>query len=422
MKNIPEEAGTLVTVARVGSGERVAAAVRPWPAGSKTKSSSMEDLLPVVETLLDNFGPLPKDRNARVVIKPNIHKDMNALMGNTTDLRLVAAVLGVLADRGYRDVTIAEGPNCGVCRFGIDAFRRSGLTSLANRFGVPVVDLNFDDFVHFTTKNGDRVRVSRTIFRADYLINLPKFKTHHLAGLSLCLKSLMGVVTAMDKRIMHNSLAENILSLNCFIRPALHIVDGLVAMEGQGPGLGEPLRLDLLVAGRRPAVVDALCASLAGFDPWSLPLTRLAREEGLVSAAEAVEMDSVPVVHRFKPSRYTLKNRIVDMKGLVWLRNLTRPFFDNEVTSALLFQAGIREDEFISGDGDARPRHLQGKCRNCGRCREVCPLGKKEFADDGCLGCGYCTWVCPWGANEYYGDLGYLERYIDIMLDKTRNL
>src|SRR5436190_11950044 len=88
-----------------------------------------------IRAVLDAFA-LPEDRQARIVLKPNLNNDLTALSGNSTDLRVLASLCEAFVERGYRDLTIADGSNVGVARRGIDVFRRLRIDRLAARHGV----------------------------------------------------------------------------------------------------------------------------------------------------------------------------------------------------------------------------------------------------------------------------------------------
>src|SRR5665647_388899 len=85
---------------------------------------------------------MPSDRNARILLKPNLNSNMNALTGNTTDLRVLAAVILFLKDQGYSDITIGEGTNSGFYRNNISVISRLGVDRLARYYGVKCIDLN----------------------------------------------------------------------------------------------------------------------------------------------------------------------------------------------------------------------------------------------------------------------------------------
>ena len=137
-----------------------------------------------VDALLERWSAsLPKDLATAIVIKPNLNNDLVALSGNCTDLRVLDALCGNLRRRGYTDITVADGSNVGIARRGISTFRRLRVDSLKVRYGVRTVDLNTDTGTPVVLHNDAHPEVANTILNADFLISVPKVKTHAEAQL-----------------------------------------------------------------------------------------------------------------------------------------------------------------------------------------------------------------------------------------------
>jgi hypothetical protein len=128
--------------------------------------------------------------------------------------------------------------------------------------------------------------VPKTVLNADTLIFLPHLKTHLACGVTLSIKLNQGTIPTSEKKKFHDArLTEKLLDLLKIIRPHLSIIDGLWAMQGQGPSSPFPEDLikdmNVLVAGRNPVAVDAVGAMLMGFDPKDIPVLAMASQEGL---------------------------------------------------------------------------------------------------------------------------------------------
>jgi len=85
---------------------------------------------------------LPKSKNAMILLKPNLNNDLIALTGNSTDLRIIVALIKALKKRKYTNIVIADGPNCGIDHYGIDVFSRLKLDEIARIFKVKLTNLN----------------------------------------------------------------------------------------------------------------------------------------------------------------------------------------------------------------------------------------------------------------------------------------
>jgi len=374
-------------------------------------------------------GLLPSSKEALILIKPNLNNDLNALTGNSTDLRLLAALLTCFEERGYTNLVVADGPNIGINRKPIDVFVRLGVRALTERYSVQLVNLNHEPSlaVDLTTS---KARIANVCLKADFFINVAKIKTHAEVGMSCCLKNLIGCVVGQDKKRVHDNLAANIVRLNEIIRPDLHIVDGLVAMEGNGPGDGEPRRLDLILAGRDPFLIDLLVAHLVGLNRQEIEYLGIAKEKGYLSPGDIEKVARLEqLVQLEKPPPRNPLAGILEHSLLEGIRDLTRPLHGREEVRALLYRAGILQDLYQLGDAKIDKIYLNmEECDDCGRCLHFCPLALPitepgfGFTADRCLGCLYCAHVCPRQAIIYKGDFGYLARHLARYGDQMRRL
>ncbi len=353
---------------------------------------------------------LPSDRALRVVIKPNLNNDLHALTGNSTDLRVICALIEALLDDGRRDLVVADGPNVGVERRGIDVFRRLRVANLVNRYPVRIVDLNRDEGVYVDLPDG-RLRVARTWMDAQVRVSVPTLKTHAEMGLSCAMKNHVGTVVAQDKRVVHRDLARNIAALWAVAPPHLVLVDALVGMQGNGPGDGEPVRLGALFSGRSPPAVDRVAAAAVGFDAARVPY--LAR-------FPAVEEPRVSRLGVFEPAPARSRLAVAsERRELRWLKRLVRPLVALPVVAEAAYRANIVQDVYTLEDGGVTGvRRTSDDCGGCTACADVCPTGLpvaqigRTVDPAACLSCLACWWACPTGAVALDGGpLGFLERH-----------
>ena len=215
----------------------------------------------------------------RVLIKPNCVRPETPETGVTTDGKVVDAVIESLQEAGIRDIVIAEGGNPGTEK----AFRLTGLEDVAERRGVPLVNLNEDEWkeVHIPGAAAlERVRIARTVLDCDRIINVPKLKIHHMAQVTLSLKNLMGVIVDNRGRVMHDRLDEKIVDLASLFRPALNVVDGIVGAE-LDEVVGEPIHSNVVIAGVNMVSVDVVGSAVMGLDPNEIRHIQMAAQRGL---------------------------------------------------------------------------------------------------------------------------------------------
>jgi len=400
---------------------------------------SLREIVNELSTVLESYTHLfPKDRAAEILLKPNLNANMNALTGNTTDLRLLSAVVQLLKDKGYENIVIGEGTNSGFYRNRIGVTARLKVDRLAHYYGIRAIDLNYSDPYEIQFEDGVQAQVAKECVEADLFINLPKLKTHFEAGMSVCLKSLMGCLIGQEnKKKTHLSLAANILRINQVVKPHLHIVDGLIAMEGLGPTRGTPIRLDTLIVGTDPYLVDLGCAHLAGFDYRSVATLRLAERKGLLGPEhhEFVEtLDLEPMKQPFKPPKANWLAGFIHhpsrQRYFLVIRNtaLFSYLASTEWFGKLLFLTGLRQDVFSKEEMvyeglTLLPEH----CDSCGLCQLYCPLGRDlphqlaEGANE-CIECLYCFMICPRRAIRFEGTFGFLREQMRQYDEIIRNL
>lgn len=220
---------------------------------------------------LQEFG-LPV-RGLKVLLKPNF-VEPDSLGVINTHPAVVGAVREAFLRLGAESVRIAEGPAHERDTEAIlETIRlRDFLGPLHDLF----VDLNLDEVhaVNLRTRASKlrRLYLPRTVLEADYIVSLPKLKTHHWAGVTLSLKNMFGIVPGCcygwPKNVLHwAGITPSILDINSTVRPDFAIVDGIVGMEGNGPIQGSTKAAGVLILGDDPVAVDATCARVMGLAP-----------------------------------------------------------------------------------------------------------------------------------------------------------
>ncbi|MFZ0522956.1 MAG: DUF362 domain-containing protein, partial [Candidatus Acidiferrales bacterium] len=138
------------------------------------------------------------------------------------------------------------------------------------------VDLNVDDLKRVAlSTHASRLKelfLPKTVLGVDFLVSMPKLKTHHWAGVTLSLKNMFGIVPGScygwPKNVLHwAGIDRSILDINAAARPDFAIADGILGMEGNGPIQGTPKPCGALVLGDDPVAVDATCCRVMGLRP-----------------------------------------------------------------------------------------------------------------------------------------------------------
>jgi uncharacterized protein (DUF362 family) len=225
--------------------------------------------------MVDGGNALSDDKP--VLIKPNYIDTSHPSTGITTDARVIEGVVAFLRKHDVKEIIIGEGTGIGDT---LDAFKIGGVDDVARRWKLRMVDLNKDEFVEVHPANARtlrKVKIARTALEST-IVSVPKLKPHRLAGATLSLKNMMGAMA--PKGSMHGHLSQNIVDLASVIKPSIAVIDGIIAGEGHETS-GNPVEMNLVIAGTDPVAVDTVGAAVMGIRPENVKHLRLAEERGL---------------------------------------------------------------------------------------------------------------------------------------------
>jgi uncharacterized protein (DUF362 family) len=236
-----------------------------------------DDVQRAVARSIELIGGLGLRGGEEVVIKPNLCNAKNPHGMVITDFRILEAVIHLIKEETDR-ITVVESDN--ISDTADNRAAKSGLQDKLDELGVGFLNLTGDDHEAHEVA-GKELRLPRTVLDADYFVNLPKIKTEGHVSVTLSIKNLFGVLQRRKKSALHKQLNEILPYLAKAVRSDLIVVDGLVAMEGNGPIIGTPREMGIIITGRSPVSVDALCARLMCFDPGEIPHIAKTHEMGL---------------------------------------------------------------------------------------------------------------------------------------------
>ena len=226
--------------------------------------------------LCDGFEKL--DKKARVLIKPNLvtwdDQFKIAPFGVYTTTRLVEDLIIMLKDYGCTDISIGEGSVEFTKGIGtIEAYAGLGYPSLAERYGIKIIDFNAGEFVSIEVRDGLTLHIAKEAVESDFLINFPVLKTHGQSKVSLGLKNLKGCLKTSSKKLCHHT---NLGLEYCFtfvadcVKPDLTIVDGIYALERGPLHFGNAFRKNIIIASHHILAADMVAAKTIGFEPQDI--------------------------------------------------------------------------------------------------------------------------------------------------------
>lgn len=221
-------------------------------------------------------------RGARVLVKPNIINPRAPEYAVTTNPAVVGALVSMAYEAGARDVTVLDRPTAAVR----NCYEVSGIAAAVDEAGGRMKVLTDRDYERFEIPEGRSLTswpFVGDVFDADVFINVPIAKTHGLAGLTLSMKNLMGVMGGA-RGLIHQDFHQKIVDVNSLVRPHLVVLDAYRMLVRNGPTgghLGDVKTAKTVVAGSNQASVDAFGATLFGRKPSDIDYIRRAGEQGL---------------------------------------------------------------------------------------------------------------------------------------------
>jgi len=343
----------------------------------------LSTLRQAVIRLLEPLGGMPAfvSRGERVLLKPNMLSAKEPDKCVTTHPLLVQVVAELVKEAGG---IVLVGDSPGIGGF-MRVAERSGICEAARQSGATLVE--FNEAVELKGTGTFRtIRLARTYYDADKVINLPKLKTHEMMTMTCAVKNLFGAVIGTEKAAWHlkagssrQLFARLMLEIYQLKKPSLNIVDAINAMEGNGPGNGVPLKLDLLIAGTNPVAVDVIAGKLAGIPTELLPIELEAVSMGLPGALfDDIAICGVPLT-AIPQKRFRLPNGLDVQFGLP-------AFFTKALKNHLT----------------SYPKADTTTCVLCGICRDACPPGAITIKNSAlsidnarCIRCWCCRELCP---------------------------
>lgn len=340
--------------------------------------ASYEDLRPAIDRAFELFPVSLRGR--KVLIKPNVLRASEAKEGIVTNPAVLRAVVEKV--EAMAPASLIVGDNPGLFDYGANenSFIKTGLMEACKGHYQNIGD----DSVKraFNPRYMPSVSVSRAVMEADFVISLPKFKTHGLTVITGAIKNSYGILPGAQKAMLHKlsggpeRFQEIVVDVFRLRVPDLFIVDAVVGMEGNGPASPELREIGLVLASDNAVAMDSVIAAMMGCEPGRLRFLRKAKELGLGDYAP----DTIEIIGELKRlSGFKLP----PMGGEALLTN-------NNIQAAIHGRAALRPE--------ADPK----RCIACGICIGHCPVSALSLNGDlpeadreKCIACFCCQEMCP---------------------------
>jgi uncharacterized protein (DUF362 family) len=331
---------------------------------------------PKIETLLAPLGGMEQfvKKSEKVLLKANLLSAKDPQKAVTTHPEFVRAVANAVKAAGGEPY-IGDSPGGPFSKRHLKkVYQRSGLENMAEEEQIP---LNFTTGAKvLDIPEGRRLQRSPIcdyVLNADKVIALPKLKTHSFQYMTLACKIMYGVVPGLTKARYHGqyprrvSFADIMLDILTIVKPHLYIMDGIIGMQGQGPGSGDPVKMDLVLASTDPVAMDISVCKILGIEPVGIPVLKRAKIRGL------------------------------------WPERIDYPNQGPEDVAYKGFKLPNTADHLLTGKKTPKKSPvITDKCTACGDCERICPKGAvkvqgqmAEVTYSKCIRCFCCHEVCP---------------------------
>ena len=333
----------------------------------------------------------------RVLLKPNILLDAKIEKVATTHPEFLRAAIRFVKLQGAEKIYVGDSPG----------FQKPGFSAKKCGLGAVCRDENveFYDFSKKSIKipciNGEKVKqftVCDILNKIDNIISLPKLKTHQLMYYTGAVKNQFGLIPGLLKSSFHmqfpsrDSFASMILDLHLAVKPSFAFMDGIVSMEGPGPGNGFPKKTNLILSSSNFVALDTVASRIIGYDPDIIPILKNAYSRGIgLESKNDADILGLTIqeakIHDFQKIKLTGSEN--------QLKDLLIPSFIKEIWD------NIKPKPFFS----------KSRCIKCGACIKICPATALKIINpkeknmisidyNKCIRCFCCHEICPEDAIE----------------------
>ena len=352
---------------------------------SKVLLLDCNDYDSVEEKIDEIFEAFPKEwKGKSVLVKPNMLNGRDPELGIITHPSVIKAVTKWLINAGA-NVIVGDNPGTSGPNANERCAKSSGIAEAS--LGCYKNLSQEPSAIEIKSRFTQKVVISKSVLEVDYLISLPKFKTHSLTQITGAIKNSFGFLIGGDKGRIHavtgsyKNFVEAMVDIYQIRIPDLVIMDAVVGMEGNGPSSGELRHIGKIIASDDGVAVDTVMTFMMGKDPSKMQMIKVAGQREIGET----DIQKMQIVGRLE----TLKN------------------FKMPSTFLSQFAGRIYNTELLRSIVWLKPVIPKDKCKGCGVCADNCPANAMTMKDDYplinrklCIRCYCCQELCPNDAVE----------------------
>jgi len=281
----------------------------------------------------------------------------------------------------------------------VTSAKKAGIFQVAEELSIPLADFKTGQEIFFEEgKQNRKFVIAKGVLDCEGLISLPKLKTHGLERYTGCIKNQFGCVPGVLKGEYHvklpnaNEFAKMLVDLNNFVNPRLYVMDGIQAMEGNGPRGGTPKQMYILLFSDDPVALDATVCRLIDMNPEFVPTTKYGMEAGSGTYLENEIEFLGDDFEGFRDTSFEIKRFPVQgfnktekgLTGFINNRLVSKPYIKKDIcnvcgTCVSMCPVEPKAVNWVNGDKEKTPEYDYNGCIRCYCCQELCPEGAIEL-------------------------------------------